>query len=346
MVSTKLQNAAAAVKNGVFNAAEFLVDAPKQRAGYDKVSKGIDTVYSAISNKAHALNAAIVNQGDKFLNAPAQVKFGRYTINEEEPSNKIALKNTANKIINFHEKVINVGSTVALKAGHQAQGLVHQVLTPIRFIAKLLQIEVAGKIIANSVALAVGYAVRGIVFAATQLGHIVPYALVGGIVGGTVFGLIAVAAKVSPLVALGIGLGLILLGQQAQIAILGKEVGNQTDAIRAMQRQAVNEKKEAAVKAADAAQNAFSAKAKRFANAAFEKGVKAPLNYANNNRVKTGIAAGITAAVIVGGVAGYYYGLPTFVTDAYNKAGELATAAKERAGKFVEPAYKDRKSVV
>lgn len=331
MVSIKEQ-----AKVALNNVGNFFSKPTVQRKALDEnVNKGVDTVYSAISKQANKFNQFLINTIEDRLNKPVfEANFKRITIKEDESSNKIGLKKTANKIINFHEKVINVGGKIAHETGYQVRSLVYVALEPIRFVAKLLQVKVAGEILTNSISLAVGYAVRAAVFAASQLGHLVPYAAAIGMIGGVGASLAALSIQVSPLVALGAGMGLILLAQQAQIAILSKEVGNQTDAIRSMQRQAFKERQAAA----EAAQNTLSAKAKRLAANAYQS--------AANNKGKIAIGAAITAGAIAGGAAAYQYGLPTFATEAYNKASAYAADAANAVSESANRAYTQTSTAV
>lgn len=240
---------------------------------FSKVRGGIDYAYSQISEKSNKLNKFLENEAENALKAPIkgmkELKLKRFEINETDSKNQVAVKKFANNVIKYHEDVAHFGEAFSRNVGEKVHGLVEFALSPIRFIAKTLQIEVAGALIQNSIALAVGFAVRGIVLALSQLGHLVPYIAAAAVIGGVAAALAALAIKVSPLVALGVGLGLILLGQQAQIAILSNEVNDLANQIRA-------DKKLAAEKEAQAKEDkaAYEAQLQQVAEEAAQRAIQ------------------------------------------------------------------------
>lgn len=327
------QNAALQAKNGFVKAAGFTGSVITDPNTQQKVEQGfrsaVDTAYGAASSFTNKAVAKMENEGVNALRTPIEamkdLNIARLDIREDMSSNSKALRNTANKLIGYHENVIKASENVSRKAGDKTHAIVRLALTPIRFVAKILQIESVGAMIQNSVALAAGFIVRGLVMSIMQLGHVLPYAAAAAVVGGAAFGLAALAVHVSPLAAVGVGIGLVLMAQQAQILTLGKKVDALTNAIRSNNQ---------------AAQQSNTS--------ALRNKLSSILAFLGKNKGK--IAAGI--AVGTAGIASYYFGgkavelatpyardAANYVADtqAYQTASEYTTSAYKATSEFVAP---------
>jgi len=208
-------------------AGKFALSTEQQREGFDKVSARISDFYTDVAICAHLNNAKLENQGERTLRTPIKgmqdYKASPIEIKNTDSGTTKFAKQVANKVKAYHEVITVKGEAYSRVAGDKAHALTSLALSPIRFVAKLLQVEIAGRLIQNSIALAVGFAVRGLVLAMTQLGHLAPYAVAAAVVGGIGAGLVALA-KVSLPAAIAAGIGLILVGQQTQMYSLGKDV--------------------------------------------------------------------------------------------------------------------------
>ncbi|NGX47832.1 MAG: hypothetical protein K1000chlam3_01217 [Chlamydiae bacterium] len=324
-IATKFNNAAAAANaqlhaaanaagNGIKKAGNILVSPIIQREVFADVRKGVDSLYKKISTGANNANKTMETKGETVLHssikAMKEYKATPIVIKETDSTNKKGAKKLVNSLKNFHERVIVQGENISQKAGKGAHSLTSLILYPIRFVAKLLQVEVAGALIQNSIALAVGFAVRGIVLALSQLAHIAPYAATAAVIGGVGAALTALAVKVSPLAAIAVGIGFVLIGQQAQIAVLSNDVNKLANVIRA-DRQKTSD-------------STLSAKIKKLASN-LAKGITVPASFAAKNKGKAATAALISAALLYG----YAYGVPPVISEtAGNISSYLASFFK------------------
>ncbi len=162
--------------------------------------------------------AGQVKGGVEVLRAPVKaitnLTLTQPEINEDGEEVELPLKS---KLGNFHKNVVIKGEEYSREAGSRAHLATRKFLTPIRNGAKLINRENIGATIQNSVALAIGFLVRGILFILSQLGHLrTPAAAVG-------IGVAAAATIVLPQ-----GLAIVGLVQNkklsAQVSDLTKEV--------------------------------------------------------------------------------------------------------------------------
>jgi hypothetical protein len=179
-------------------------------------------------NWAYSTISQLTDKGVAALRAPIKamhnLNLPRIAIRDNMSRNSEAFHDFANKMISYHENVIKASEKIARITGDKTHAFVCLALNPVRFVVKILRIESVGAFIQNSIALVVGFIVRGIVMTTMQLGHALPYAVSGGIASALVIGIAVLAIKVSPLAALGVTFALILSGQQAQIIEHDKSV--------------------------------------------------------------------------------------------------------------------------
>jgi len=336
------------VQNGVVKAAGFTGEVITDPNTQQRVEQGfrgvIDTAYGKISQLSNRAVNTMENKGVDALRAPIvamqDLNIRRLDIREDMSSNSKSLRAAANAVITYHENVIKVSESTSRAAGDKTHAIARLAMTPVRFAAKILQIESAGAMIQNAVALAAGFAVRGIVLTLGQLGHVLPYAAAAAVVGGAGLALAALAVKVSPLVAVGVAaaltIGLIVVAQQAQIIQLGKRIDSLTNVLR--QKDQVTQQSD-------------------------EKSLKGRLKAALDTAAKhkKEIAAAVVLATL--GVVGYQYGedavkLATpyvkdaseyvantqafqtaseYATAGYNATAEYATAGFNKTAEFVAP---------
>ncbi len=208
-------------------AGAFALNTEAQREGFGKVGDGVSKLYEEVAYNANMANWRLETKGEETLRTPIKrmqdYKASPIEIKNTDSSTTQFAKKVANKVKDYHQVITVKGEEYSRIAGDKAHALTSLALYPIRFVAKLLQVEIAGKLIQNSIALAVGFAVRGLVLAMTQLAHLAPYAAAGAVVAGIGAGLVALA-KVSLPAAIAAGIGLLLVGQQAQMYSLGKDV--------------------------------------------------------------------------------------------------------------------------
>lgn len=315
-----VQAKAAQAGNAVAKGARFTGSLFTSPDTQQKVEQGfrdkVNSAYSTVSGLANRGVQAMENEGVATLRAPikgmSELNLRRLDIRQDMSSNSKALRNVANKMINYHENVVKASEKASRIAGDRTHAFVRLALTPIRFVAKILQIESAGALIQNSIALAAGFIVRGIVMTTMQLGHVLPYAVAGAIAGGIGLGIAALAIKVSPLAAFGVALALVLIAQQAQIITLGKKVDGLTNALRRQAQQ----------------QNQPS-RLRLILNSALNTIAK------NKGKVAAGVALGVL------GTLGYFYGgdAAKYIasTNAYQASAKFATEQYNAASEKVAP---------
>lgn len=280
--------------------------AKDQRAQVEKAGQRVDAIYSAIGQKAHQANAAMEKKGENALSAPIakMQSFNIAPVAVTGTKGQQAKAKVRNGLAKYHTIVAREGEALSRQHGELAHSIASAVLSPIRFVARLLQVEVAGALIQNSIALAVGFAVRGIVLGMTQLGHLVPYitaaAVATGIGAAVYFGGSALVGAV--------GITFAVLGTLYAIdkLVTGGVILNLNKKVKALAGQA----------AANPAHTAGStvlgyakAGAKKLANVA-----TAPVRLVARNPKKS--AALATAAAI--GAAGYFYGVPPVVSETFS----------------------------
>jgi len=305
-----IKNGASNVAHGVGRAAEILGDANQQRQVAAKVGKGVDTAYTAISTGLGKANTAMETKGEAALKAPI-TGLSKMNIAHVPVTGSSAQKAKAtirNGAASYHTFVAKTGEEYSRSMGSAAHALTSAILSPIRFVAKLLQVEVAGAMIQNSIALAVGFAVRGIVLAATQVAHAVPYAI----------GIVALGAA-----AVGIALGgkalVATIGVTA--AILGAVylvdkifTGGVILALRKKVNALAGQQPQTATATPTLASKAKAAAAK-LAHVA-----TAPVRVVSRHPKKAALAA--TTAGLAAGA--YFYGVPSVVTDTVSTAAGVA----------------------
>lgn len=288
---------AKAAGKGAVKVANIFTHAPEQRQALDGVHSGVDSLYARISTLAHTANDAMENQGETLLRSPIkgmrEHTFTPYAIKEDMTAGQKSIRGLANSLGNYHQGIVRGGESISRHLGDRAHGLTRFALTPIRFIAQLLRIEVAGSMIQNAIALTVGSVVRATALAVSQLAHALPYIATAAVIGATGLGLAALAIFVNPLAAVGLGVGLAMLAQQVQLSFMSRDINDVKKAMK-------EEKKQ------PEAQPSM---------------VRQALNTAYEHKGKIALAA--SAAALGAGV--YHYGIPAQVTDAIKQAGDYFT---------------------
>lgn len=217
------------VKAAIKNFGQEFGDLKLQQANEAKFDQQVENLKA----KVDSFGKQIVNVLERETSEPGQVKGGvevlrapvkaitnltltQPEVNEDGEEVELSLKS---KLGNFHKQVVIKGEEFSRNAGSAAHLATRKFLTPIRNGAKLINRENIGATIQNSIALAIGFLVRGILFILSQFGHLrTPAAAVG-------IGIAAAATVVLPQ-----GLAIVGLVQnkklREQVADLTKEVKN------------------------------------------------------------------------------------------------------------------------
>lgn len=299
-----IKNGASNVAHGVVKAAEVLGDAKQQRQVAAKVNNGVDGIYTFIGTALTSANTTMETKGEAALAAPI-TGLSKMNIAHVPVTGSSAQKAKAtvrNGLANYHTFVAKAGEGYSRSMGQAAHALTSALLSPIRFVAKLLQMEVAGAMIQNSIALAVGFAVRGIVLAATQATHAVPYALgiaaLGAAAVGIALGGKALVATIGVTAAI---LGAVYLVDKIFTGGVILALRKKVNALAGQQAQPASATPTLASKA--------KAAAAKLAHAA-----TAPVRVVSRHPKKA--ALGFTTAGLAAGA--YFYGVPTVVTESFS----------------------------
>ena len=317
-VGRGVKNGALALASGIQDIISFNTDPSTQKKNEAALRSRVNRVYdeiSVVTNRANTHLEGTQTGAIATLNSPINGMKGFRFNNLQVGKYDGGMTVVAKRLGNYHQNIIVDGEAISRKAGALTHALTRAALSPVRLVAKLLQIEVAGALVQNSVALAVGFAVRGIVLALTQtIGHIAPYAITAAALAAAGAALAALAVKVSPFASVAVVLGLAVVIQQIQIAILGK---NQLELMQQSDRQSAQ--------LATLTQPSILGRA---ATAA-KNGVVSVASTANNNKGKIALAAGLAVTV----AAAYYIG-----PSALSAARGMFSAAGSATAPFIGPA--------
>lgn len=324
-ITANLKAAGQHVVDGMKFVGKLPVDDSAQRTFEGNYRAGVDLIYNGVSQATQKTVNFLENDAVAILRKPiGTAKISRFNINPETMTeSQVSIRKVGNAIKAYHEKVTNGVEKAAVTAGDKAHAFTRLILEPVRFVTKLLQMENLGAIIQNSIALVVGFVVRAIVSTVGQIvGHVAPYALVGGALAASGFG-IAALAKVSIFAAFAVVQGLIDISLFGAIANLKGKVESLTHELKQSRKSSVNKTigtvKQAAKKIA-----AQLNKHKGKVALATVFGTAAVLGYTNSDKVielaKTGYDKLPSIQELKGAVKPY---TPEFIANAYRKAASL-----------------------
>ncbi|MDN3506342.1 MAG: hypothetical protein P0S96_03835 [Simkaniaceae bacterium] len=300
-----IKNGASKVAHGVERTLTVLGDAKEQRQVAAKIDQGVDKAYTAISTTVDSANTTMQTKGEGALAAPIK-GLSQMNIAHVPVKGTSAQKGRAtvrNGLASYHNFVAKGGEAYSRGMGRSAHAATNALLEVVRLPMKLIGLEKAGRLVQNALALAVGFAVRGITLAATQLAHALPYALgvaaLGAAAVGIYFGGTALVGAV--------GITFAVLGTLYAIdkLITGGVILNLNKKVKQL---AAQTGATAPVSTGNPVVNAAKAAAHTAA---------APVRLVARHPKKSAALAATTAA----GAAAYFYGVPPAVSETLAKVG-------------------------
>ncbi|NGX39094.1 MAG: hypothetical protein KR126chlam1_00414 [Chlamydiae bacterium] len=192
--------------------------------GASKVTDTASRANSAVGNAVTSMESVAENK----LNG-SYAKMSEFSIAKIQPrvsdtDSRVSYLKARNAMARVHETIVTKGESLSRKAGYFSYKAVRLALTPLSFFN-------VGAALREAVALSVGFAVRGVFTALSQLAHVVPYAAVAA--GATAAGLGFYAlAKASPLAGVAVAGAVMLVALQAQVAHLANKAHQTKNDVR------------------------------------------------------------------------------------------------------------------